>query len=300
MITRSLIKQLAKELDFDICGVTQTTPLLQNRAYFDEWAGSGYAEPLEYMSRYQDVRFDPSKLIDNGRSIIVCGVNYKNKYSLTQGDSTSPRIASYALNRDYHKTLRNRLKTLLKALQSHHPTLNGRCFTDSAPLLEKQLAVNCGLGWIGRQSLLITPEFGSFVLLGEIVINHEVDSYDSPLKEDRCGECRACVNSCPVGAINNNRTIDTRRCISCRTVEVEDSSDLTLNGWIFGCDECQSCCPHNQRTPMSKNSDFTPIVTPPNSQEWRVINEDEFMLEFGTTPLKRAGIERIKQSLEKI
>ncbi len=300
MIALSLIKQLAQEHGFDICGVTTAAPLLDNRAYFDEWISRGYAEPLEYMERYYDVRFTPSTLIENGRTVIVCGVNYKNEYSASQRDSSRPCIASYALNRDYHKTLRKRLKSLLRALQIEYPTLCGRCFTDSAPLLEKQLAVNSGLGWIGRQSLLITPEFGSFVLLGEIVIDQEVDRYDTPFEENRCGECRSCINTCPVAAINENRTIDTRRCISCRTVEVEDSSDLTLNGWVFGCDECQSCCPHNQRTPQYSNPDFAPITTPLTHKEWSAITDEEFMVKFGTTPLKRAGFERIKRLLKKI
>ncbi len=299
MIPHSLITRAAKEHGFDICGVTSATPLRENQQYFDEWIASGYGEPLEYMTRYYDIRFDPSKLIEGGRSVIVCGINYKNQYSLMQNSSSNPRIASYAINLDYHKTLRKRLKLLLKTLEEYQPTLRGRCFTDSAPILEKQLAVNAGLGWIGKQSLLITPEYGSFVLLGEIVIDDIVDSYDTPFTESRCGGCRRCIDSCPVLAITDNRTIDTRRCISCRTVEVDDfTAGLTLNGWIFGCDECQSCCPHNQQTPQHSNPDFTPIVTPPTHKEWGSINQDLFIEKFGTTPLKRTGIDRIKRLLE--
>ncbi len=265
MVDISHIKELALDLGFDICGVTRATMLHKNRDYFDQWIANGYGEPLEYMSRYYDIRFDSSKIMEGAKSVVVCGVSYKNEYSQHQKE---PRIASYALSRDYHKTLRRMLKNLLRALQEHYPTLRGRCFTDSAPLLEKQLAVNAGLGWIGRQSLLINPKYGSFILLGEIVIDAEISHYDSPYEKGGCGSCRRCVEACPSSAINENHTIDTRRCISCRTVEIEDHSDVTLGGWVFGCDECQSCCPHNHSTPMHHNPEFDTIATPLSHQEW--------------------------------
>ncbi|MFR9603736.1 MAG: 4Fe-4S double cluster binding domain-containing protein, partial [Rikenellaceae bacterium] len=159
-------------------------------------------------------------------------------------------------------------------------------------------AVNAGLGWIGRQSLLISPKFGSFILLGEIVIDDIPDQYDTPYLDNGCKGCRRCIEACPASAINNDLTIDTRRCISCRTVEVENNSEVTLNGWIFGCDECQSCCPHNLKSPMHTNPDFDTIVSPPTRGEWEEMDEGRFIDLFGSTPLKRAGIERIKRSLE--
>ncbi len=249
------------------------------------------------MSRYQDVRFSPSLLIDGACSVIVCAINYKNRHSLSQGSSQDPKIASYALNRDYHKTIRKRLKRLLKALQERYPGLEGRCFVDSAPLLEKQLAVDAGLGWIGRQSLLITPEHGSFVLLGEIVIDRSVDIYDTPYQGKGCGACRLCTERCPAQAITSERMIDARRCISCRTVEVDNNSDITLAGWVFGCDECQICCPHNSSTPLQDDPDFMPIIEPISTSEWSELSQEQFAEEFGATPLKRAGLERIKSSL---
>lgn len=299
MVNSSLIKKLAKEHGFDICGITPATHLQANQIAFDRWIAMGYGEPLEYINRYYDIRFDPSKLVESGKSVIVCAVSYKNQYSHGYDSPHTPKIASYALSRDYHKTIRKRLKKLLGALQNLYPNLAGRCFTDSAPLLEKQLASNAGIGWIGRQSLLISPEFGSFILLGEIVIDDNVDIYDTPYEENGCNGCHKCIDSCPVSAINNDRTIDTRRCISCRTVEIENNSKLALNGWIFGCDECQSCCPHNQITPQHNNPDFDPISTPPTTaQEWREMSEDDFIERFGQTPVKRGGLERIKRLLK--
>lgn len=291
MVDISHIKKLALTHGFNICGATRATPLLENKRYFTEWLDGGYAEPLPYIFNFQDVRFNPSTLLDGARSVIVCGVSYKNEYSLSQAP---PRIASYALCRDYHKTIRKMLKSMLRDMQQLYPNLQGRCFTDSAPLLEKQLAVNCGLGWIGRQSLLINPQYGSFILLGEIVIDLEIDTYNTPYELNHCKNCRLCIDSCPVGAINENRTIDTRKCISARTIEFDDShSCLPLNGWIFGCDECQSCCPHNKKTPLHSNRNFD-ISTPHlSSEEWQILNEDDFTQHFAATPLKRAGIDRI-------
>ncbi len=297
MVDISHIKELASHHGFDLCGVTQASPLIDNNIYFKRWLSDVYGDPLEYMKRYEEVRFNPSLLLESAKAVIVCAVSYKNEYSLLQ---STPRIASYALNRDYHKTIRKRLKAMLRDLQLSYPTLAGRCFTDSAPLCEKQLAANCGLGWIGRQSLVVNPKLGSFILLGEIVIDQDVNQYDTPLSGQECGSCRRCIEACPVGAINDNRTIDTRLCISCRTVEIEDFSDLSLNGWIFGCDECQSCCPHNQHSPLCENLDFKPITSPATEEEWQEMSDEEFLNRYGSTPLKRGGLDRIKRLLKKL
>ncbi len=298
MVNATLIRELCHKQGFDLCGVTHAKPLTENRVWLERWLTSGESENLEYMGRYKELRLDPSLLLNGAKSVIVCAMNYKNEYSLTQHNTSTPHIASYATCYDYHKTIRKRLKRVLKALQEHYPTLCGRCFVDSAPLLEKQLALNAGLGWIGRQGLLVTPEFGSFVLLGEIVIDYLVDSYNTPYTKNGCGTCRLCIDTCPTKAISEVRTIDSRRCISCRTVEVENNSDITLAGWVFGCDECQSCCPHNQNTPLYQNQDFKPIVSPISSQEWRKLNDTEFLNIFGATPLKRAGLNRIIKSVK--
>ncbi|MFI3319951.1 MAG: tRNA epoxyqueuosine(34) reductase QueG [Rikenellaceae bacterium] len=299
MLNAYTIKNIATQMGFDLCGITPAQHLRVAESRFREWQACGYGDPLEYLSKYEDVRFDCSKLVPNAKCVVVCAVSYKSEYSVSgQANSDNPKIASYALNRDYHKSIRHRLKAMLTALKSEYPNLSGRVFTDSAPLLEKQLAVNAGLGWIGRQSLLITPEYGSFILLGELVLDMACDTYDSEQKELSCGSCRQCIDHCPVIAINDNRTIDARRCISCRTVEVDNpSDDLTLAGWIFGCDECQSCCPHNQRAPMHTNPDFDPIIHPISASEWLRMGESEFIEKFGTTPLKRATLLRLQRAV---
>ncbi|MFR9620217.1 MAG: tRNA epoxyqueuosine(34) reductase QueG [Rikenellaceae bacterium] len=284
------IKRLAQQAGFDLCGITRAEATAEGESHFREWLSAGFGDDLSYLHRNLEVRFDTSQLVLGARSVIVCAVNYKNEYSLRNRGG----VACYALMRDYHKSIRKMLKGLLQQLPN---SPSGRVFVDSAPLLEKHHAVKAGLGWIGRQSLLITPTYGSFVLLGEIVIDAEVDHYDQPYLGGGCGECRACLSVCPVCAINDNRTIDARRCISARTVEMDDAGDESLAGWVFGCDECQMCCPHNRSTPLATNLHMTPIITPPTMAEWRDMTPDDFDKWSQGTPLRRASLERIKRNI---
>lgn len=296
MLAYKRIKELASIVGFDLCGVTKPRVMETNKAKYMEWLERGDGSPLEYMSRYQDVRFDASALMEGTKSIVVCAVNYKNQFSL---ENSTPKIASYAHCTDYHKSIRKMLKALLREIKVENSSINGRCCVDTAPLLEKQIAVDAGLGWIGRQSLLVTPEHGSFVVLGELLLDCEIDEYDTPLVTKGCGECRRCVDSCPNEAINQDHTINTRRCVSCQTVECDNSEGTPLNGWIFGCDDCQSCCPFNQRTPLSTNPLFAPIIPNISHIEWTEMNQQIFDERTSQSPLKRAGLERIVRNIEK-
>ncbi len=298
MLKSADIKELVAKAGFDLCGVTRAEYLPLGADRFSEWLECGYGDGLEYLHRNQELRFDASRLMDGGQTVVVCAINYKGELSLTQDVTSGVGVASYALMRDYHKSIKKLLKVVLRELQTLYPGLNGRIFTDSAPLLEKGLAVNAGLGWIGRQSLLITPEFGSFVLLGELLLDQEADCYDVESQGGSCGSCRKCIDSCPSSAINDNRTIDTRKCIACRTIEWEDSGDEPLAGWVFGCDICQRCCPHNQRTPLAENPEMQRKLTPPTADEWMAMDDDEFAKFTQGTPLKRSSLQRIKRHVK--
>ncbi len=296
MIEYIHIKESAIAAGFDLVGVTQPREFEFNRTMIEQWIASGAADSLSYMKRYMDIRFNPANLLEGTESVVVCAVNYKSSYSLGQSGSYNPKIASYALNRNYHKTVRKSLKMLLKELQRRDPKLTGRCCVDTAPLLEKQLAVEAGLGWIGRQSLLVTPQFGSYVHLGVLLLSDSVDSYNTPYQGVGCGNCQRCVESCPSKAILANQMIDSRLCISALTVECDSTGGQELNGWLFGCDECQSCCPYNQNTPLATNSQFLPIFCPPSLDEWQRMTPQEFSLKLGSTPLKRGGLERLQRN----
>ena len=187
----------------------------------------GRQSSLGYLERNVDKRFDARRLVEGARTAVVCAVSYKNRVGEGYPPGHRTKVASYACAADYHATLRTMLGGMLDALRAAHPGLGGRAFVDTAPLAEKQLAVEAGLGWIGRQSLLVTPQYGSYVVLGELILTEETDRYDAPFEGSRCGTCRSCIDNCPTGAVAPDRTIDTGRCISCRTIEREQPGQTT-------------------------------------------------------------------------
>ena len=300
-IDSKYIKGLALELGFDLCGVARCATLSKNEAHLQSWLSNNYGASLEYMHRNIDKRRDVRLLVEEAKTVIVCAISYKSDISGGYSDSDGCKIASYACNRDYHKSIKKMLQHLLKVLKEKYPSLEGRSFVDTAPIFEKQYAVEAGLGWIGRQSLLITPEYGSYVLLGELVINLTADAYDKPLESIGCSECRRCIDACPTGAIVQPMTIDTTRCISCHTIESQPDSNINLHGWIFGCDECQNCCPYNKKARHHNSPAFDPLFDPRtiSHTEWLAMDEERFADTFGSTPLKRAGLERIKENIKK-
>lgn len=300
MLQKEEIKRLAAEVGFDLCGVARCLDMADDGAFLQQWIKQEYHSSLSYMERNIDKRSDVTKLVEGAKSVIVCAMHYKNKFSDGYPIDFPAKIASYATMRDYHETIKQMLRTMCERLKEKSPTLKGRIFVDSAPIFEKRYAVEAGLGWIGRQSLLVTPEFGTFVLLGEIVLCQESDSYDEPYKGVGCGECRRCIDACPNSAICNGH-IDTRRCISRATIEKESDSHTECHGWIFGCDECQSICPYNRCAQKASHPVTTPIFDPlsltPDS--WAKMTVEEFQERFGTTPLSRSSLDRIQRMCSK-
>ena len=217
MFNLAHIKELAHEVGFDLCGVTQYRKFEEDKLFLEGWIERGYASSLEYLKRNIDCRADAEGLVEGAKSVIVCAVSYKNSISEGYPTDHQAKVASYACTTDYHTTIKQMLFDLCKRLKEVDADFAARCFVDSAPIFEKRYAVEAGLGWIGRQSLLVTPQFGTFVLLGEVVMTAECDEYDSPLETVGCGECRRCIKACPNSAVKE-RYIDTSRCISCATI----------------------------------------------------------------------------------
>lgn len=299
MISSGHIKRAAAEAGFDLCGITAAKSFPRNGEAFGRWLEKGYHSSLSYLERNREKRFDARLLVEGARAVAVCAVGYKSPLSEGYAPQWPAKVASYAACEDYHTVIKSMLRAMMERLCALYPDLRGRAFTDSAPLCEKQLAVEAGLGWIGRQSLLVTPQLGSFVLLGEVVLCDDVDRYDTPFEGSLCGSCRACVDACPGGAILDGRMIDTSRCISCHTVERQPDRRIDLHGWIFGCDECQSCCPYNRRAPQHRNRRFDPLFDPRTmtARQWRTLCEEEFATRFGRTPLVRSGRSRIAANI---
>ena len=296
MLNLSHIKSIAAKVGFDLCGVTRCQNFDSDKAFLEHWLAEGYGEGLAYLERNTGKRANASLLVEGAKSVVVCAVSYKNSFSCGYPTSARNKIASYALTTDYHITIKRMLQSLCAELKESCPTLSGRCFTDSAPIFEKRYAVEAGLGWIGRQSLLVTPQFGTFVLLGVAVLTEECDSYDTPYIGIGCGECHRCIDACPNGAIHDHH-IDTRQCISRATVEKQSDRTTPLHGWIFGCDECQSCCPYNTKTSLATNPLFAPTIDP-LTIDWQKMSEAEFTLHFATSPLIRSSLQRIKENIE--
>lgn len=298
MLEIETVKKVAENVGFDLCGVAECRRFDGDGAFFREWIERGYSSSLDYLRRNLDKRFDASRLVEGARSVVVCAVGYKNRAGEGYPPGCRTKIASYACCRDYHSVIKGMLRRMSASLKEIYPSLSGRIFVDSAPILEKRYAVEAGLGWIGRQSLLVTPRYGTFVLLGELVLCDGFDRYDEPLRSVGCGECRRCVDACPNGAIME-RHIDTSKCISCATVERFDGH-ADLHGWIFGCDECQSCCPYNRIAPMHSNAEFDPVFDPlaMTAADWSSMTDEEFDRRFSATPMSRSGIERIRGNVK--
>ena len=302
MITKNFIIKAAKKVGFDLVGVVSAEPLSEQRKCFEEWLLAGNHSTLQYLERNVEKRFNVQLLVENSHSVIVCGVSYLSSYSRGYSEGYGAKIASYALNDDYHVTIKRMLAELAEELKIESPELKYRAFVDSAPVAEKSLAVRAGFGWIGRQSLVVNPKLGTMFHLGELVVDDVVDEYDAPMEGVGCGSCRRCVEACPNQAILESRLVDTRRCISCRTIEREGCDDsIKLDGWIFGCDACQSVCPFNQHAPLHTNAKFDPRIDPYEltPERWLMMTEEEFEAIASTTPMTRSGLQRIKGNLGK-
>lgn len=341
MIPQNLIINAAHEVGFDLVGVVRAEAMTAEHDRFCRWLAAGHHSTLTYLERNIDKRFDARLLVEGARSIVVCGVSYRSPLGDGYAEGWRTKVASYALARDYHITIKEMLAALAARLKEYAPDMTFRAFTDSAPLAEKSLAVRAGLGWIGRNSLLVNPDLGSMLHLGELVISEDVDAFSTPMTVVGCGECRRCIAACPNGAISEDRSINTHRCISCRTIEREASitrdgggealvgsatresgvdagicgatresgggacetegEPIRLDGWIYGCDACQSVCPYNRRAPMHRNSSFDPLFDPTtlDAAQWLAMSEADFRAMAGTTTMPRAGLARIQRNISR-
>jgi epoxyqueuosine reductase len=296
----AVLKQHAREAGFDACGAAPCRPMPVEMSRVEAWIRQDLHAGMRFMENHPDLRRDPAMLYPGARSVIVCLMRYPADSGYVPG---TPRIAAYARFPDYHYIIKERLAELLVRIRQLDPGCDGRAFVDSGPLLEKSWAVEAGLGWQGRHSLLIHPEFGSFCFIGIILTTLQLNTYDVPYAENRCGSCRRCIESCPTGAIPERGPIDCRRCLSYQTIEnrgaIPGEWVPALGDRLFGCDTCQDVCPWNKCTTLSGHSFFRVEegLYRVTEQEWLTMGTGEFRRRFGHTPLARAGLKKIKQTL---
>ncbi len=296
----AMIKEEARRLGFDGCGISRAEKLQEDAIYLDDWLRHHYHAGMIYMENHREKRLDPAKLMDGARSVISVILNYYP--SQTQADPEAPVLAKYAYGKDYHDVIRKKLKLLLKFIHSNMAYVNGRVFVDSAPVLEKTWAVRAGLGWIGKNTCLISPKTGSFCFIGTLIV-------DVPLHYDEviagsCGDCTRCMDACPPQAIIAPRILDAGRCISYLTIENKGDISGEFQGRlakrVFGCDICQDVCPWNRKAVAHREKDFEP---PPEllvmtRADWFNMDEEQFKRIFRNSAVKRAKFKGLKRNLE--
>lgn len=290
------MEALARELGFDLFGVCSADPP-ESAAFLQTWLEAGFHGSMDYMRRHAELRADLGLLLPGVRSCIVVGVNYFQPQS-------QPKIARYAQGRDYHRVIRGRLKRLAVRLKQLHPDAEFRACVDSAPVFERELAMRAGLGWLGKNSMLINTRRGSWFLLGVLLTTHVLEpTAPSP---GGCGRCMACVEACPTGAIvqlGGRWTVDSRRCISYRTIEHRgELDDAGHEGWVFGCDICQEVCPFNHPRPhqplraaLSVDPDFQPRAWP-TLVELAQLSEEEWDGMTRGSATRRASAEQWRRN----
>ena len=293
------LKRKANNLGFLSCGISKAVFLEEEATKLENWLNDGKHGKMKYMENHFDMRLDPRKLVPDAKSVISLSYNYFNEN--LQKDKDAPKISKYAYGNDYHKVIKEKLKILFKELQKEFGDINGRVFIDSAPIMEKAWAAKSGLGWIGKNTNLISQKVGSFYFLAEIIVDLEFE-YDSPVT-DHCGSCTACIDSCPTGALVKPYEIDASKCISYLTIELKDEIPSEFNGkmdnWAFGCDVCQDVCPWNRFSRKHNEPLFNPNqeMMKMGKKEWEELTEETFEVIFKNSAVKRTKYKGLKRNI---
>jgi epoxyqueuosine reductase len=301
-LSSGLIKESAYELGADIAGIAVPSPV-QNQAKFKDWLNKGYAGEMTYLIRHQEERFNPGRLLMGAQSIITIGVNYYPAAEELRKKEGPFCVAKYAWGEDYHSVLRRLLRSLRNRLRTMRPLLTGRICIDTAPFLDKYWAQMAGLGWQGKHTNLVSREYGSWLLVGSLIIDAAVDIYDTPHR-DYCGNCRACIDSCPTGALVSPYELDATRCISYWTIEsgaagFPDNIKKHLGHWAYGCDICLSACPFNrfQKPHRHKSMARKESISLIESGQAADLSDGDFKVAFSGSPLLRPGYGGIKRNI---
>ena len=302
------IKETARRLGFDACGIAEVAPVTDEATAFDNWIANGAHAGMQYMENHRDIRFNPEGLVAGARSVISVALNY---YPERQLPDDAPYIAYYAYGKDYHVVVKEKLRELWQQICSEFarlypekPLPEARVFTDSAPLMERYWGWKSGLGWIGKNTQLILPGKGSYFFLGEIVTTC-VLTYDKPLP-DRCGSCTRCLSACPTQALERPRYLNANKCISYLTIENRGDIPPLLAGLLenrlFGCDTCQQVCPWNRFARANQTAAFTPreSLFLLKKELLKDFTKEDYNCIFAGSAVKRAKYEGLLRTINKL
>ena len=293
-----LIKNEAKRLGFISCGISRAEFLEDEAPRLEKWLKMKMNGEMKYMENYFEKRLDPTKLVDDAKSIISLTYNY---YPEDLQNKEAPKVSKYAYGMDYHYVIKEKLNFFLTFIKDKIGDVHGRAFVDSAPILEKAWAAKSGIGWVGKNSNLITKQVGSFYFLAELIIDLGLD-YDT-IESDHCGQCTACIDSCPTEAITEPYVVDGSKCISYFTIELKENIPQEFKGkfddWVFGCDVCQDVCPWNKFSKPHKEPLFqsSSELMKMSRDEWNEITEETFNKIFKNSAVKRTGYKGLTRNL---
>ncbi len=295
------VRAKALELGFDKVGIARAEALTEEGRRLADWIGRGYHASMTWMETTKAKRADPRLHLPSAKSVICLAKNYFTPQR-HQGGAGTGKVSRYAWGDDYHDVVGERLRELLAWLRERVPGLDAKIAVDSSPVMDKAWAERAGLGWIGKHSNLITPELGSWVFLGELIVDIELDP-DSERVPDHCGTCTACIDACPTAAIIAPYVVDSNRCISFLTIELRDEElPLSTAGWVYGCDVCQDVCPWNRFETETSEHRFAPR---PGSVDATLddlvdMSPEEFAARFRKSPIKRAKIAGMSRNARRI
>jgi len=294
------IKSAAHALGFLSCGIAKADFLEEEAPRLEQWLRQSHHGSMGYMERHFDKRLDPRRLVPGAKSVVSLLLNYHT--DKTQVDPKAPKISTYAYGTDYHFVLKEKLKKLMQLIHTEIGEVNGRVFVDSAPVMDKAWAAKSGLGWIGKNTNLISKKIGSFFFIAELIIDLELD-YDSPTT-DHCGSCTACIDACPTEALHQPYQIDGSKCISYLTIELKDNIPTKFKGkmdnWAFGCDVCQTVCPWNRFASPHNEPAFEPHedLLGLTNREWQEMTSEVFTTVFKNSAVKRTQFEGLKRNIK--
>jgi epoxyqueuosine reductase len=293
------IKNKSIELGFISCGISKSGFLENEIGRFESWLKNNYHGKMSYMERNFDKRMDTRKLVDGSKSVISLLFNY---YPSKEINNNSFKISKYAYGKDYHFIIKDKLKTLLSSIRNEIGEIDGRVFVDSAPIMEKAWAKKSGLGWIGKNTNLISKKTGSFFFIAEIIVDLELE-YDNEVT-DHCGSCTACLDACPTDALYEPYKIDASKCISYFTIELKEQfpNDLKkdFNDWIFGCDICQDVCPWNKFSRPNEEPLLNPLkeINQYSKKDWLELTDEVFNVVFKGSPIERTKFNGLKRNIQ--